>query len=142
LLVEHADLFWRALRAVEERVEFDVVAHALLPDHCHLLIDVRGGNFTNAMQRLKMSFGMYYRKRADVRSGRVWQHRYWDHVIRDQDDMNRHIDYVHYNAVKHGYVQNPAEWLHSSFRNYFDRGIYEADWGVTKIPRLDGEFGE
>ena len=66
-----------------------------------------------------------------VRSGEsgVWQRRFWEHAIRDQDDFNRHCDYIHYNPVKHGLVKSPADWEYSTFRSLVAKGVYAADWG-------------
>jgi putative transposase len=72
----------------------------------------------------------------------VWQNRFWDHIIRDQEDMNRHIDYVHYNPVKHGMVTDPSRYDDSSFSAYVREGCYQSDWGVVGEPTMIGEFGE
>ncbi|MDH3890149.1 MAG: transposase [candidate division Zixibacteria bacterium] len=142
ILAEHVDLLWTAVHNVRKQTHFEVNAYAILPDHFHLVLDPLQGDFTKIMQRAKMSFGMLFRKKMGLSSGRVWQHRYWDHMIRDQEDMNNHIDYIHYNAVKHGLVDSPSEWEHSSFGKFQDIGVYSQDWGVLKRPCFDGEFGE
>jgi len=77
-----------------------------------------------------------------VRAGRVWQWRFWDHIIRDQRDFNKHLDYIHYNPVKHGLVSSPLEYPHSSFAQYVDEGFYRPDWVQKDAPDLDGDFGE
>ncbi len=74
--------------------------------------------------------------------GRVWQNRFWDHIIREQNDFNRHIDYIHYNPVKHGYVSNPADLKLSSFSKLKRKGVYPDDWGVVEPKNLDGDYGE
>ncbi|MDP2728820.1 MAG: transposase, partial [Dehalococcoidia bacterium] len=61
----------------------------------------------------------------------IWQRRFWEHVIRDQTDFNRHCDYIHYNPVKHGLVNSPLEWKHSSFRKFVEKGLYRQDWGQS-----------
>jgi len=142
ILIEHVDLFWEAIDSVRKRTDFDILAFVVLPDHFHFIVDPHRGDFTAIMQRVKMSFGMNYRKRLAQASGRVWQHRYWDHVIRDQADMNRHIDYIHYNPVKHGLVRSPFDWEHSSARAFLESGLYQLDWGREEPFRFEGEFGE
>lgn len=59
----------------------------------------------------------------------IWQRRFWEHRIRDQEDFNRHCDYIHYNPVKHGLVDLPVEWKHSSFRKFVEKGLYHESWG-------------
>lgn len=130
------------VESVRKRIDFEIIARVILPQPFHLLLDPLENDFTGIMQRLKMSFGMRYRKRTGSSSGRIWQHRYWDHVIRDQIDMNRHMDYIHYNPVKHSLVASPFDWEHSSLHRYHEVGTYEAGWGqAVKLP-FEGEFGE
>jgi putative transposase len=88
-----------------------------------------------------MSFAALYRKRANLRSARVWQNRFWDHIIRDMDDRNRHLDYIHYNPVKHGHVSSPFEWEYSSIHDFRKQGFYASDWGVLPIS-VGGDYGE
>jgi putative transposase len=71
----------------------------------------------------------------------IWQRRYWEHAIRDDRDLERHVDYIHFNPVKHGYVTNVADWPHSSFHRFVSRGIVPRDWGGD-MQDLAGEFGE
>ncbi|MBI3774512.1 MAG: hypothetical protein HY273_02990 [Gammaproteobacteria bacterium] len=71
----------------------------------------------------------------------IWHRRYWEHTIRDDEDLRRHIDYIHYNPVKHGYVCAVADWPHSTFHRYVREGVYPADWGVT-ADVVDAVFGE
>jgi len=72
----------------------------------------------------------------------IWQRRYWEHTLRDEDDFRRHIDYVHYNPVKHGLVTRPADWRHSSIHRYIREGILPSDWGAAVASIDAGEFGE
>ena len=62
-----------------------------------------------------------------------WQRRYWEHLIRDETDLNNHIDYIHYNPVKHGYVEDPINWDLSSFKKYCERGNYAVNWAPSKV---------
>ena len=61
----------------------------------------------------------------------VWQRRYWEHLIRDERDFTRHVDYIHSNTVKHGWVKRVEDWPYSSFHAYVRRGIYPADWACS-----------
>ncbi|GAB4154179.1 MAG: hypothetical protein Tsb009_30730 [Planctomycetaceae bacterium] len=64
----------------------------------------------------------------------VWQRRFWEHAIEDEDDFEAHFDYIHYNPVKHEYVSRPVDWPYSSFHRWVKQGVYDSDWGC-------GEFG-
>jgi len=141
ILVEHADLLHHALTNVKERLRFEIIAHVILPDHFHAIIDPGEYDLSNLLQRIKQSFSMNYPKRTGA-SGRVWQLRFWDHIIRDQDDMNKHIDYIHYNPVKHGLVHRPFDHAHSSIHDYHRAGYYPRDWGTTDPPIFTDDFGE
>jgi putative transposase len=71
----------------------------------------------------------------------LWQRRYWEHVIRDDADLERHVDYIHLNPVKHGYVSRVSDWPYSSFHRYVARGILPPDWGGD-LRDIPGRFGE
>jgi len=70
----------------------------------------------------------------------IWQRRFWEHVIRDERDYERHVDYIHYNPVKHGQVARVADWTYSSFHRYVKRGIYPLEWAADdKVRSLEME---
>ena len=140
ILVENVSLLMGAIRRQEESLGFGVVAYVILPDHSHILIEGNGVDLTTIMRRIKLSFSKLYRNKYSLKRGHIWQHRFWDHIIRNQDDMNSHIDYIHYNPVKHRYVTRPFDWKYSSIHNY--RDYYPDDWGVFEEKEFAGEFGE
>ena len=70
----------------------------------------------------------------------IWQRRFWEHLIRNDEDYARHMDYIHFNPVKHGHAERPADWQHSSFRKCVEQGIYPADWASGSD--IEGDFGE
>jgi putative transposase len=92
------------------------------------------------MHNFKITYSRYYRNMFG--SGRIWQNRFWDHIIRDELDLNRHIDYIHYNPVKHDLESNPFLYQQSSLKDYFKNGYYSSDWGVKDEIKFDGDFGE
>jgi len=139
LLIEHIDLFWQAWDIVHTK---HGLVWVVLPDHFHMVVDPGDSNLSALLQQVKMSFGARYRKRVALSRGRVWQSRFWDHAIRDENDMNRHIDYIHYNPVKHGLVKDPFKWQHSSLSDFYQRGLYSSDWGCHSRPEIEGNFGE
>ncbi len=142
LLKENYDLLWEAIATVRERLPFDLVAHVFLPDHFHAIIDPMRNDLSDIMHRIKLSFFAQYRKRHYRHSGRLWQSRFWDHVVRNQDDMNKHLDYIHYNPVKHGLVDSPLDYPHSSLARFGEGGYYSADWGCQRKLSFGGEFGD
>ncbi|MCP4567201.1 MAG: transposase [FCB group bacterium] len=141
ILLDHVDMLMQSFKDIEHRCRYDKIAWVILPDHFHVIIDPLEQDISNILQRVKMSFGSLYRKHVHIKSGRIWQHHFWDHIIRNNDDMNRHIDYIHYNPVKHGYVEKPFDWEYSSIQS-FD-GCYQPDWGMREQFKYDdGQFGE
>jgi putative transposase len=79
--------------------------------------------------------------KASKREKGIWQRRYWEHTIRDDADLERHVDYIHFNPVKHGQVTRVADWPHSSFHRYVEIGLLAADWGGD-MKDIHGSFGE
>ena len=142
VLVKNSDLFWQAVEKTHRDTAFDLVAWVILPDHVHLLVDPKDNDLSLIMKRIKLSLSTNLRGQAGVVKGRLWQYRFWDHVIRDLEDMNRHIDYIHYNPVKHRLVTDPFEWEHSSIHGYRENGYYEPGWGVLETIEFIGEYGE
>ncbi len=134
----------RAWCEEKQRRPFDTVAICLLPDHLHCLIALpeHDANFSVRLQKIKSKFTRLYLKhggeeapvtlsKIKKKERGVWQRRFWEHCIRDDEDFGHHVDYIHYNPVKHGLVTKPALWPHSSFFRYVRMGWYDADWGET-----------
>ncbi|MFA6040721.1 MAG: transposase, partial [Methylophilus sp.] len=76
--------------------------------------------------------------RAAKRERGIWQRRYWEHCIRDEGDFERHVDYIHYNPVKHGYVKHVVDWPFSTFHKYVERGLLSSDWGEQLVDNAVG----
>ena len=90
------------------------------------------------MQSLKDNFSRRYKKFHKIKTNiRVWQYRFWDHVIRNEDDFKRHFDYIHYNPVKHGIVGRPEDFKQSSYSRWVKKGLYQIGWGHTKLDNLE-----
>lgn len=121
---------------------FRIDAMVILPDHMHTIWTLPDGeaDFSTRWKLVKGTFSRHYSgfKINDISESMlrknekgIWQRRFWEHSIRNEDDFNRHCDYIHYNPVKHGLVNSPVEWEHSSLRNFIERGIYPLDWGLN-----------
>ena len=121
---------------------YRLLAWVILPDHVHVVFDPQKQDVAGLTKRIKLKFSAGYRSRHGLTSGRLWQYRYWDRIIRDQDDLNRHIDYIHYNPVKHGLVKDPFDYDHSSIHQYAEQGIYHTGWGRNEDPTSAGTYGE
>ena len=149
LLVDEIDRLRNVYRTVRERRAFDTVAICILPDHIHAIWAMPEGDtdFSVRWNLVKGGFsrGLEQRPRSPSkivkREKGIWQRRYWEHAIRDEADLERHIDYIHFNPVKHGHVTRVSDWQHSSFHGYVERGLLTKDWGGD-MKEMAGSFGE
>jgi putative transposase len=140
LLVTRIDALRDAVATARGHRPFDIDAWVVLPDHMHCIWTLPTGdeNYPARWWDIKGRFSKALppgERRSRSRSGRgergIWQRRYWEHTIRDERDFAAHMDYVHFNPVKHGYVEHPAEWLYSTFQRCVAGGLYPADWAGT-----------
>ena len=140
--LKYRDLFLESINHVKNYHPLNLVAYCILPDHIHLLIRLPedDDNFSLRISEIKKRFSKLYSKNFGVspaknagivRPGRsgLWQQRFWEHTLRDEEDLHRHIDYIHYNPVKHGLVHKVKNWPSSSFFDYVKTGNYQIDWG-------------
>ena len=138
LLTEHVALLRAALietcRSRPCRVDTIVV----LPEHLHMVCTLPSGDTTYAARiaQMKASFSRGLARTEYISTSRlrrcergIWQRRYWEHIIRDETDLKTHVDYVHFNPVKHGHVERVHQWRWSSFHRYVACGLLPADWG-------------
>ncbi|HKA56849.1 MAG TPA: transposase [Candidatus Binatia bacterium] len=146
-LVDHAGALRAAFRKVKLSHPFRLDALVVLLDHLHCVWTLPEGDddFPTRWFLIKSSFSRALpqielrsesRMRKEERG--IWQRRYWEHAIRDDLDHQRHIDYIHYNPVKHGYVKWVADWQYSTFHRYVRLGIYPPDWAGGREGELDG----
>lgn len=137
LLIEHIERFWPAFDKMKAKHDISLNAWVILPDHLHLIMTPADGQLDRFIHDLKLSFGVSVRIALGQDKGTIWQSRFWDHIIRDETDLNRHIDYIHYNPVKHKLTNSPFEWRHSSIHEFSRQGYYQPDWGVVSRYELD-----
>lgn len=140
LLVERVDDLRASFRAAHQARPFEIIAIVVLPEHLHCLWRLPDGDDDNVNRwaQIKSGFSRRLPKdefRSQVRIPRrergIWQRRYWEHLIGDDDDLKHHIDYIHYNPVKHGHVSRTADWPYSSFHRFVRLGVYPPDWVGT-----------
>lgn len=121
---------------VKEFHPYTFLAYVILPDHFHILIKPTGqSNFSQIMHSLKSNFTKAYKLAFNIQGSLTfWQRRFWDHIIRGEIDLENHIHYIHFNPVKHGYIENPAAWEASSFTIWQARGAYPSSlsWDEPK----------
>jgi putative transposase len=149
LLFDEIDRLRRIYQTVQQRHPFETVAICILPDHIHAIWDLPEDDpdFSSRWSLIKSGFsrglGPQARSTSKIakREKGVWQRRYWEHAIRNDADLERHVDYIHFNPVKHGHVTRVGDWPHSSFHRYVERGLLAADWGGD-LNDLRGAFGE
>jgi putative transposase len=150
LLVDHVDLLREAFRYVRRRHPFDIEAIVVLPDHLHAIwtLPENDSDYALRWRLIKSAFSRGLSKGERIspsRAGKgergIWQRRYWEHTLRDEQDFARHADYIHYNPVRHGYVSRVRDSRHSSFRRMVRLGVYPPDWAGDAADIGSG-FGE
>lgn len=141
------DLLWRSIKSVVDEHPFEMRAYVLLPDHIHCIwtLPKEDSDYSTRWKKIKSRFTRRYsssnigpisesmRKKGERG---VWQRRFWEHVIWDQEDFNKHCDYIHFNPVKHGLVDSPAKWKYSSFSEFVEKGMYSPNWGQEALSSL------
>lgn len=137
-----------AIRDTRSAHPFDIDAWVLLPDHLHCIWTLPCGDADFSVRWAKIkryvskecgaTFGAdeVSNSRINRHEAGLWQRRFWEHQIRDDDDFARHVDYIHWNPVKHGLVACAADWPYSTFHRFLCNGVYSADWGLTESLRI------
>jgi putative transposase len=149
VLVDHVELLRNALRAARRERPFIIDAVVMLPDHLHAIFTLPPGDsdFSGRWRRIKGHFSSSLidasvkLKRSPNGDLALWQRRFWEHTIRDDGDFERHVDYIHFNPVKHAFVQRVRDWPYSSFHRYVREGTLPDDWAGDASAGGEG-FGE
>jgi putative transposase len=149
LLVEHIESLREAVAATRRTMPFTIDAFVVLPDHLHAVWTLPSGDsdFSTRWRLIKTRFARTLPREewlSSVRLARqergIWQRRFWEHLIRDEADYGRHIEYCYINPVKHGLARRVRDWPHSSFHRDVRVGVFPEDWAGEVEP--DGLFGE
>ena len=132
------------IQHVRKELPFRIEAWVLLPEHLHCIWTLPQGDadyskrwglikagFSKRMRGVFRSSEWIRGSQAKHRESAIWQRRFWEHEIRDQEDFNRHMDYIHWNPVKHGQVVRVVDWPYSTFHRYVTQGVYPTDWGCA-----------
>jgi putative transposase len=144
------------IQEVRQSLPFTIEAWVLLPDHLHTIwtLPDNDDNFASRWAVIKRIVSKHYGSPEEaivkIRNSRsmrgespIWQRRFWEHCIRDELDLHRHLDYIHWNPVKHGYVKRVIDWPYSTFHRFVNKGTYPPDWGgVNEDDMAKMNFGE
>lgn len=142
LLTEQIEVLRNALRKIRLSHPFEILAMVVMPDHLHAIWELPQGDadFPLRWSLIKAAFSREMPKtelidqsRKSKRERGIWQRRYWEHQIRDDQDLQQHVDYIHFNPVKHGYVMKASDWPYSSIHREIDRGNVTEDWGFLDV---------
>ncbi len=141
---QNVRLLGDSMRHVRKEAPFRTVAVVVLPDHLHCIWSLPrlDADYSTRWKQIKREFTVRFLgaggedlRVSDARRSRgergVWQHRYWEHVVEDEKELEGLCDYIHYNPVKHGFAASPAEWRWSTFARFIASGQYDPDWGRT-----------
>lgn len=140
ILIENIDILRNSFEQAKEKIRFKTDAIVILPDHLHMIIQPeRNSYYPEIIKRIKVNFSKQIetsliadyketKSRKSKNEKDIWQRRYWEHTITDQNDLQNCIDYIHYNPVKHGLVKQAKMWKYSTFDKYLKRGFYDENW--------------
>jgi putative transposase len=132
---ECVDTLLKSMRWAKGKHPFRHLAHVVLPHHLHwMLLAENGTSFSDLVGAVKRD--VTWRLKESGHKGPFWQKRFYDHLIRDDTDFGRHLDYIHFNPVKHGYVSRPRDYRWSSFPEWVKRGVYEDNWEAIEPDRI------
>ncbi len=149
LLTDKIDDLREVIRSVRTERPFTIDAIVILPDHLHCIwtLPHNDADYSIRWREIKSRFSRRVPDGEPRTTGRInksergiWQRRFWEHTLRDSLDVERHVDYIHYNPVKHSYVDTVAEWPYSSFHRFVSQEQYPLDWGSSKFG--SNGFGE
>ena len=152
ILIENIDILRKSFKSALEKFPFEIYAAVVLPDHMHLILKLQNvEDYPKIIYSIKYNFSFKMPKNAaflsqsKIKKGEkgIWQRRYWEHTIRDEEDLAKHLDYVHFNPIKHGYVKVAGKYEYSSFKKFVKMGFYDSSWcnfeDKNKIVGLDFE---
>ncbi|MDP8205868.1 MAG: transposase [Candidatus Electryonea clarkiae] len=130
---------WRAWNNFSKKSNGELLAYVILPDHIHVVIRQGELSFSRWVETTKRQLNYFLKPELKT----LWQPHFWEHRIRDENDMIHAVEYVHYNPVKHGFSLSPFEYKASSFRSFVEKGLYPEDWSDSRDDEeLDNHFKE
>ncbi len=149
---DNVQLLRQAFQWTMQRHPIEINAFVLLPDHLHCIwtLPKDDHNYSTRWRLIKTYFsrhcqndydGIVSKSRQNKQEKMFWQRRFWEHAIRDDKDFVKHVEYIHYNPVKHGLTAAPKDWEYSSFHRYVKSGLYDQMWGAGGKISFDLDIG-
>ena len=155
ILINNVELIKASFKKAKQFYSFEIFGIVILPDHFHMIIKPEIiENYPKIIKLIKTNFSKNidietinnYKvstSRQQKKEKDIWQRRYWEHTIRDENDLYNHLDYIHYNPVKHNLVKAAKDWKYSSFKKFVKNGFYDINWGnlsdIAHIEKLHFE---
>ncbi len=151
ILLQNIDLLKKSFNYVKQKYNFTIFAIVILDNHFHVILKMDDISlFSRIIYSFKYYFSIHLNKNLNVTESKirkgekgVWQRRFYDHVIRNEHDLYKHLDYIHYNPIKHKYTDSAIDYPYSSFKKFVKLGVYEQNWcnfnDKYKINSLDIE---
>jgi putative transposase len=138
------------MKKTQQKMPFSILAIVILPEHLHTVwkLPHNDSNYAGRWRLIKSYFSQALIKQniTLLKNSRgeynLWQKRYWEHTIKDEKDLETHIDYIHYNPVKHNLVKQPGDWPYSSFHLYIKKNLLSPNWGNVQTYLHSLGFGE
>ena len=120
----------------QTQYNFHIIAGVVLENHMHIIIQSeKAEDFSKIIQSFKSKFSRQMQfnenqteEQKNRREKGIWQRKYYDHIIRNENDFYKHLDYIHYNPIKHDYVKKAKDWKYSSFKKFVRMGYYDENW--------------
>lgn len=153
ILIDNVELLRESFKEAKSIYNFELYASVIMPDHLHMiLIPENIKEYPKIIRAVKYNFSKEfgggiaippYQKESIRMKKEIWQKRYWEHTIRDEEDLYRHLDYIYYNPIKHDYVRAAKDWGFSSFDKFVKLKFYDPNWcceeNIEKILEMDLE---
>ena len=131
ILIDNIKFLREAFYITKKKYCFDIIAIIVNKDHFHMIINPKDVNsYPKIIGSIKATFTKISNLNYDINKNResnIWQRRYWEHTILNEEDLYKHIDYIHFNSMKH-YNIVPKNWVYSSFKKFVRNGYYDIDW--------------
>ena len=144
-LPENIQMLRESFKKIKAKRPFQIEAMVVLPDHIHCIwtLPEKDSDFSTRWRLIKRDFSACVEMPV-CKSGekKIWQRRFWEHLIRDENDLIRHVNYIHYNPVKHGYVNRPEDWQYGSYQRFAATGLctdFQEKAVIESIEKMDLE---
>lgn len=132
ILIKNIKLLRKSFEECKKKYDFEIFSIVVIPDHIHMIIKPNDVNeYPKIIGHIKAFFTKNINTNYKINSNRestIWQRRYWEHTIKNDEDLYKHLDYIHFNPIKHGYAKSAKEWKYSSFDKFVKMKYYELDW--------------